>query len=224
MNTFPNTSYHCSYLAIDLSCIQIPESIELDGQAFIEDPVSFNFSLDPQKLYQKWLKNQPLSQKDPNWPLWTQILMVTESQLAIAGFVFRYFNKSKVLMKILLSLGLCYGSLFVIERFSWSYSGKERQIKTQALELSTCQINAREKFVRSSMTNQIKNNLNGYLSVLISTVEFFVSEINDNLEKLEQEVCDLQHVISTCANLSSSLQGVLFDFDTSERILLQSSA
>ena len=74
------------------------------------------------------------------------------------------------------------------------------------------------------MTNQIKNNLNGYLSVLISTVEFFVSEINDNLEKLEQEVCDLQHVISTCANLSSSLQGVLFDFDTSERILLQSSA
>ena len=49
--------------------------------------------------------------------------MVTEGQLAIAGYVFKYFNKSRTFMRVLLSICICYGTVYVIERLSWTLSG-----------------------------------------------------------------------------------------------------
>ena len=149
--------------------------------------------------------------------------MVTEGQLAIAGFVFKYFNKSRTFMRVLLSICICYGTVYVIERLSWTMSGKERQIKSHALSSISEQMNSNEVSIKESLKNQVKNNLNGYLSILCGSAEIFLCELNETLESYVQDISDLQSIIATCAKLSGSLQGILFEFDTAERALLQTT-
>ena len=204
--------------------IHFPKKMELKIEPFIEDPVGFNFSFSPKKLYNKWTsktKSLIIIKNSAAWPIWTHVMMVTEGQLAIAGFVFKYFNQSRAFMRILLSFGLCYGGLYAVEFLCWSFSGKERQIKEHCKSFTSEQLAEKEVFFRSSLKTQIKNYLNGFLSLLTASVENYLSELNENLEKLEQDLCDLQLIVDNCANLSCNLQGVLFDFDSAERILLE---
>ena len=202
--------------------IHFPNKMELNIEPFIEDPVGFSFSFSPKKLYNKWIKTKgqlPMENRAA-WPIWTNVMMVTEGQLAIAGFVFKYFNQSRAFMRVLLSFGLCYGGLYAVEFLCWSFSGKERQIKDHCKSFTSEQLVEKEVFFRSSLKTQIKNYLNGFLSLLTASVENYLSELNENLEKIEQDLCDLQLIVDSCANLSCNLQGVLFDFDSAERILL----
>ena len=58
-----------------------------------------------------------------------------------------------------------------------------------------------------------------FLDTIQETMEANQLELQENIEKIDDESEGLQFVIKSCANLSNSLQAVLFDMDAFERTL-----
>lgn len=213
----------------DLACIKF----DLQNDRYVNEPVTFAFSLGPRRLLQYMNrlyckirgKEGPKVHEGNEWSSWTKFVItataiMTEGQLVIAGLVFKYFGSSRVLSRILASMAITYAGLYGIERLSWAFCGKERQIKANTLALTCETLAMAEPLTRVGIKGQVKTQLNTFMGVACGTVEAFQADLKDSLEKVEEESKSLQLVINTCANLSNDIQAVLFDFDAAERVLL----
>ena len=66
---------------------------------------------------------------------------------------------------------------------------------------------------------QVQFQMKTFLDSVQETMEANQLELQENIEKIDDESEGLQFVIKSCANLSNSLQAVLFDLDAFERTL-----
>ena len=66
---------------------------------------------------------------------------------------------------------------------------------------------------------QVQFQMKTFLDSVQETMEANQLELQENIEKIDDESEGLQFVIKSCANLSNSLQAVLFDMDAFERTL-----
>ena len=141
------------------------------------------------------------------------------SQLAIAGLVLKCFGSSKSAVRIGTSIAMIYCGLYLFERTVWAFNGKEKQIKMAALAFATERFNLLQSCVSSSMLTQVQFQMKTFLDSVQETMEVNQLELQENIEKIDDESEGLQFVIKSCANLSNSLQAVLFDMDAFERTL-----
>lgn len=207
--------------------IDFPEKLNIQETAFIREPVRFEFSLSPKNIQERFRGKQILPFLNPINESWSSRLkiiitaaaVVNESQLAVAGLVLKCFGSSKAAVRILTSIGLLYCGLYLFERTVWALKGKEKQIKMAALSFATSKLNLMQSCITSSMKSQVQYQMKSFLDNVKLSVEKDQTELVRAIENIEDEVNGLQFTVKSCANLSNSLQGVLFDLDAFERTL-----
>merc|ERR1712079_154062 len=126
---------------------------------------------------------------------------------------------AKSAVRIGTSMAIIYCGLYLFERTVWALNGKEKQIKMAALAFTTEKFNLFQSCVTSSMLTQVQYQMKSFLDSVQETLEANHSEMQETIEKIDDESEGLQFVIKSCANLSNSLQAVLFDLDAFERTL-----
>lgn len=221
--------------------IEFAEAIPIFGISglthFQNQPVNFQFSLGPGKLinhclgyYQK-LRGNEINESlvylkhDESWTSWAKVLMtsaaiIAEGQLACAGLAMKYFGSSKAAFRVLISMGFLYLGLYGYERTSWTWSGKQRQIKNYLLSIAADNLPlAAEQVVLDGKT-QVRHQTNTFLGIACGSLESIHIDMKNRLEILQDELESTKEVVDTCANLSNTIQGILFDFDSVERIIL----
>ena len=207
--------------------LDFPTKFNLKEELFITKPVQFNFSLSPKNIQERFKGRKMFPFLNPISESWSSRLkilitaaaVINESQLAIAGLVLKCFGSSKAAIRIGTSVALIYCGLYLFERTVWALSGKEKQIKLATLAFATEKLTLLQSCVISSMKTQVRYQMKSFLDSLQANIESSRVELQEIVERIDEESDGIQFVIKSCANLSNSLQGVLFDFDGFERTL-----
>ena len=80
-------------------------------------------------------------------------------------------------------------------------------------------LNTLRSCITSSMKTQVEYQMKSFMDSLQANLKAQHLELQEAMETIDDESDGIQFVIKSCANLSNSLQGVLFDFDAFERTL-----
>ncbi len=163
--------------------------------------------------------------QDTNPWSWAKIFLAsivtteTSSQLACAGLAMRYLGNSRSSMRLVFSIGLVYSALYAVERFTWTQNAQERQLKRQAVAFAARRLPIMEPYLVSRITSQVQNSLTSMVAQSLASMEKSLVDLKETREKLGDEIEGLEATLKSCANLSNSIQGVLFDFDNAEQTL-----
>ncbi len=219
--------FHCQSTNLFDPFIDFPAKFDLKDECFINEPVKFNFSLSPRNIQERFKGRKILPFLNPVTESWSSRLkiiitaaaVINESQLAIAGLVLKCFGSSKAAIRIATSIGLVYCGLYLFERTIWALNGKEKQIKMAVLAFANDKLSLLMSCVTSSMKSQVQYQMKTFLDSVLDSIEANHVELQANIERINDESEGIQFVIKSCANLSNSLQGVLFELDAFERTL-----
>ena len=215
--------------------IDFPTKFDLLDDAFISEPVQFSFSCSPKNLLKRFQTRRQIRKTLPFLNLyqesWTSKLkiiltaaaVINESQLAMAGLALKCFGSSKTALRVLTAAVLTYCGLYIVERSLWTLNGKEKQIKMAALNFCLDRLSSTLPIVTSSLKTQVEFQLKTFEDKLKYALAGMHDNYQESIEKLNEETENLQFVIKSCANLSNSVQGILFDFDGYERTLLMNT-
>ncbi|XP_050531113.1 transmembrane GTPase Marf isoform X2 [Daktulosphaira vitifoliae] len=136
--------------------------------------------------------NSHQSVVEENLPMISRLLAASlGTQGTMGGLILAAFMLKTVGWRLIVTTGTIYGCLYLYEKLSWTTKAKEREFKRQYVEHATSKLRLIIDVTSANCSHQVQQQLSTTFARLSKHVDESASDLNEQLELLDQELQSL---------------------------------